>query len=102
MAVDPVEEIMAIAMDRSNYDCDEEKGNKIIGEKLIEIAGVLGISMEDLLGVRETLEEKYWREGPQKSMKKSITQRELNKLAFFVNYERATTENHMGVKLLGT
>lgn len=27
-------------------------------------------------------------------------QRELNKLAFAVNYEQATTENHMGVKLL--
>lgn len=53
---------MAIAMGRSTSDCDEEKGNKIIEEKLFVIAGVLGISMEDRLGdlrcfIREMLEE---------------------------------------------
>ena len=64
--------------------------------------------MEDRLGdlrcfIREMLkEEEYRREGLQKSKKKTRMQRELDKLAFSVNYDRATTENHMGVKLLAS
>lgn len=81
--------------------------NKLqIEEKLTEIANILGISMEG--SVRELrwfvhemmAEEKDKCKADNQSTKKSKVQRELEKLAFSVNYNRPSRDSLNGVKLL--
>lgn len=81
----------------------------VIEEKLLDIAKVLGSSMEGCLGdlqnfIKEMLAEEKGKGKQQevsKSSKKSRTQRELEKLASSINYDHHTGDKEFEVKLLG-
>lgn len=90
VVVDSVEDTVAIAVDKSKFHISEEgSANKFIKEKLLEIARVLDLSMEDRLGelrsfIRDMVDEEKARHGGAlKSKKKSEAQGELDKLNFF-------------------
>lgn len=90
---------------------DTDGGNKdaslIIEVNLLKVVGILGISVEGHIGelrrfVSKMVEEdKRKQKGGNQSKKKTKAQRELDKLAFFVNYDSQISDNEDGVKLLG-
>ena len=104
LMVDLIDNVEALAIDVPNNDCVVEKTSRFIEEKMIEIANVLGISMDDRLGglrslIRDMMKVKGRSTGGHKTKKKSKAQREFEQLAFSVNYDHA--DKHMGVALLG-
>ena len=76
----------------------EAEESRIIEEKLVQIANILGISMHDQLGdLRSFIYNMLQKERDQyveinKSKKKTRVQRELDKLACSFNYERKQGE----------
>lgn len=99
--------IAAIAVDDSRLNSGEKAPNELLEEKMFEIAKILGISMEgNLEDLRSFIHEMLRKEqscmkvGIQ-SKKKSRAQRELDKLASSINYDRPAGDKRSGVKLLG-
>ena len=89
---------MPLIVDRSTSKFGEAEDSRIIEEKLVQIASILGISMYDRLGdLRSFIHNMLKKERDQhaeinKIKKKTRVQRELDKLAFLVHYKRKQGE----------
>ena len=94
-------------MEHSYSESGEEDAFLKVEEKMIEIVRIFGISVEGRLGELRTFiaemekEEKGRNKVGNQSRKKSKTQRELEKLAFSVNYDLQAVNKQIGVNMLG-
>lgn len=106
MVVDSNENITALSVDRSNAYFDKEI--KFSSEEtMIDIEKIFGILMENRLGelrsvIREMVKEENSRgKDVHHTKKKSRAQRELDKLAFSVNYGQPMGNKGTCMQLLG-